>query len=51
MVAEHGHGAVGPVVGKHLGGHVVVLLRKVVQLLLQGEGGVVGPGKEVVRRI
>ena len=42
MVTEDGNLPVGPVVGQHLGGHVVRGVRELVQLLLQREGGVVG---------
>ena len=45
MVAEDGHLSVSSVVGQHLGGHIVVRVGQLVQLLLQGEGGVVCPGE------
>ena len=43
MVTEDGDLPVGSVVGQHLGRHVIAGVRQLVQLLLQGEGGVVGP--------
>ena len=42
MVTEDGNLPVGPVVGQHLGGHVVRGVGELVQLLLQRERGVVG---------
>ena len=45
MVAEDRHLSVSSVVGQHLGGHIVVRVGQLVQLLLQGEGGVVCPGE------
>ena len=43
MVAEHSHLSVSSVVGQHLGGHIVVGVGQLVQLLLQCVGGVVCP--------
>ena len=40
MVTEHGHGPVCPVVGQHLGRRVVLLVRQLVQLALEGDGDI-----------
>ena len=48
MVTEDGNLPVGPVVGQHLGGHVVRGVGELVQLLLQREGGVECPVNEFI---
>ena len=49
MVTEDCHFSVCSVVRQHLGRDIVVRVGQLVQLLLQGEGGVVRPEQEPVR--